>query len=194
MLFDAARGRHRVLVSSHSARPDAVSEYGISKYRMERLYLDEEETVVRPGLVLGAGGSFGRRLAAMRKSPVIPLVDGGRDTVPVLAVSDFCEAMVGIVEGRRRGSWNLFNQGEPTMREIVDLVLRIEGRRAWVVPVPYSLALAVVRAGERWLPVDSGSLRAMRLDRHQVHQPNLRELVEAEMGWAEAIGMALKRR
>ena len=32
----------------------------------------EEETVVRPGLVIGAGGMFGRNLRTMRSLRIIP--------------------------------------------------------------------------------------------------------------------------
>lgn len=195
MLFDASRGRHRILISSHSARADAISEYGISKYRIERFYLDERETVVRPGLVIGAGGSFGRNLGTMRSSRVIPLVDGGRDAVPVLAISDFCEAMVQVIEGGQRPVYNLFNEIEPTMREIAEVVLRLEGRRAWLVPVPYAVAFAAILAGERMglrLPFQSGSLRSLRQNRNRVHESNLREFVKREVSLEEAIGRVFK--
>jgi len=193
LIFDAARGRRRILISSHSARADAASEYGISKYRIESFYREEAETIVRPGLVLGNGGSFGRHLASIRKSPVIPLIDGGRNSVATLALTDFNEAMVRIVEVNRPGVWNLFNKQEPTMRQIVDLVLKLTGHRAWVVSIPYGLALAALRAGEGWLPVDSGSLQSMRLNSHRVHESNLRELIAAETSWQDAIRLAVRR-
>jgi hypothetical protein len=100
-------------VRSHSAREDAVGEYGISKYRIERMYLDGGETVVRPGLVIGSGGFVWATAAGYTESAdyawsrqllvtlrvIIPLVGGGRDAVPVLAIP---------VELGRRSAYNLF--------------------------------------------------------------------------------------
>ena len=194
LLFDAARGRRRIFVSSHSAREDAIGEYGISKYRIERFYLAEGETVVRPGLVIGAGGSFWRRMNAMRSARIIPLADGGRDGVPVLAIADFREAMARLIESGQRGAWNLFNETMPTVREMTSTVLRLEGRRALLVPIPYGPALAAVRAAEMLnvpLPFDSASLRTLKLNRKPVHESDLRKLIERETGVAEAIAYAL---
>lgn len=194
LLFDAGKGRHRIFVSSHSAREDAVGEYGISKYRIERIYLAGGETVVRPGLVIGSGGMFGRYLRTIRNLRILPLVDGGRDTVPVLAIADFCEAMVTLIESRRRSAYNLFNASMPSMREIVDTVLRIEGRRALAVPLPYGLTLAAVNAAERLnvpLPFNAESLRTLRLNRTPVHESDLTKLVSCETNFEDAIARAL---
>ena len=140
LILEAAGGRRQIFMSSHSARPDAVSEYGIAKYRIEQEYLEAGQTVVRPGLVIGSGGMFGRHLEMIHRSRVIPLVDGGSDPVAVLALSDFSAAMARVVETGGQLVLNLFNRTEPTMREIVDTVLRLSHRGALIVPVPYGLA------------------------------------------------------
>lgn len=168
--------RRQIFMSSHSAREDAVSEYGIAKYRTERMYLEAGQSVVRPGLVIGTGGVFGRHLRMIRKSRVIPLVDGGSDTVAVLALSDFSLAMTKIVETERQLVLNIFNHTEPSMRKIVDTVLRLDRRRALIVPVPYSLAVAGVTVAEHLrmpLSFGSDSLRTMRLNRKRVHESDL---------------------
>jgi nucleoside-diphosphate-sugar epimerase len=194
LLFDAGEGRHRIFVSSHSAREDAVGEYGISKYRIERMYLAAGETVVRPGLVIGSGGLFGRYLRTIRNLRIIPLVDGGRDGVPVLAITDFCEAMINLIESGRRSAFNLFNATMPSMREIVDTVLRLEGRRALVMPVPFGLTLAAVKAAERLnvpLAFDAEGLGTLRLNRTPVHESDLLKLVSRETNFEDAIALAL---
>jgi nucleoside-diphosphate-sugar epimerase len=193
-LFDAGRGRRRVFVSSHSAREDAAGQYGISKYRIERVYLGAGETVVRPGLVIGPGGLFGRTLRVIRNRRIIPLVDGGRDAVAVLAIADFCEATVNLIESGRRGACNLFNTAMPSMREVVDTVLRLEGRRALVLPVPYGLSLVAVKAAERLklpLPFSAESLATLRLNRRPVHESDLLKLVNRQTSVEDAIARAL---
>jgi nucleoside-diphosphate-sugar epimerase len=198
LLFDAGKGRHRIFVSSHSAREDAVGEYGISKYRIERIFLAGglagAETVVRPGLVIGSGGLFGRTLRTIRNLRIVPLVDGGRDPAPVLAIADFCEAMVNLIESGRRSTYNLFNATMPSVREIVDAVLRIEGRRALVMPLPYGLTLAAVKAAGRLnvpLPFNVESLRTLRLNRRPVHESDLLKLLSREANFEDAIARAL---
>jgi nucleoside-diphosphate-sugar epimerase len=197
LLFDAAKGRRRIFVSSHSAREDAAGEYGISKYRIERLYLAAGETVVRPGLVIGSGGLFGRTFRTMRNLRIIPLIDGGRDPVAVVAIADFSEAIVNLIESGRRGDYNLFNATMPSMREIVDIVLRLEGRRALVVPVSYTLALAATKAAAQLklpLAFNAESLGTLRLNRRPVHESDLRKLVSRETSFEDAIARALGNR
>ena len=92
---------------------------------------------------------------------------------------------------------NLFNRIEPTMREIVDTVLRLSHRRALIVPVPYSLAAAGVTAAERLrlpLSFNSGSLSTMKLNRKRVHESNLLDLLGSETALETAIARSLELR
>src|SRR6185437_10369822 len=50
--------KRQIFLSSYSARADAESEYGQTKYRLEQTFLDAGETVLRLGLVIGNGGLF----------------------------------------------------------------------------------------------------------------------------------------
>jgi nucleoside-diphosphate-sugar epimerase len=192
LFFDAARECRRIFVSSHSARADAAGEYGTSKYQIEGFW--EGETIVRPGLVIGSGGLFGRYLKVIREARIIPLVDGGRDRVAVIGISDLCNALVNLVESGSRGSYNLFNETTPQMREVVETVLRLDERRAVLLPVPFGMALAGVRLGERVglrMPIRSESLVSMRINRSVVHRSDLKELLSTEMGMEEAIARAM---
>jgi nucleoside-diphosphate-sugar epimerase len=195
LILEAAGARRQIFMSSHSARPDAVSEYGIAKYRIERDYLEAGQTVLRPGLVIGAGGMFARHLHMIRNSRVIPLVDGGSDPVAVFALSDFSAVMTKVVETGGQLVLNLFNRTEPTMREIVDTVLRLSHQRALIVPVKYSLAAIGVTAAERLrlpLSFNSGSLRTMKLNRKRVHESNLLGLLNGETDLETAIAQSLE--
>jgi NADH dehydrogenase len=186
ILFDAAAGRRRIFVSSHSARADAASEYGIAKYRIERFYLEAGENVVRPGLVIGDGGLFGRYLRTIRSLPVIPLIDGGRDLVPVLAVADYCAAMVCLVESGVSGAFNLFSERQPAMREVIEAV----SGNALLIPVPWGLAYgmaAVAHSLHVKLPFERSSLETIKLNRRSVHKSNLRALLEREMSLEDAV-------
>jgi hypothetical protein len=111
----------------------------------------------------------------MRRWRIIPLVDGGRDPVAVISIDVLTAALVGLIEERRAGAWNLFEEAMPTMRELV--ASRVNGL---VIPIPYRVAMAAVRYLK--LPFNAGSLETLRLNRRPVHQSDLRALTENGQG------------
>ena len=118
---------------------------------------------------------FGRHLHMIRNSGVIPLVDGGSDPVAVLALADFSLAMTKVVEASWQLALNLFNRTEPPMREIVETVLRLDHRRALIVPVPYSLAASGVAM--RGTPA-AAALFQLRQSPHYETEPETRSRIE----------------
>ena len=64
-----------IFISSISAFDGCRSLYGRAKLEIEKIALDCGALVIRPGLVYGegAGGMFGKLVAQMKKSSVIPL-------------------------------------------------------------------------------------------------------------------------
>ena len=80
------------------------------------------------------------------------------------------------------------------MREIVETALRLRQRRALILPIPYTLAAFAVGAAERFrlpLSFNSGSLRAMKLNRKRLHESNLRSLLGDETDLETAIARSL---
>src|SRR6266511_4375276 len=82
-----------------SARPDAISAYGRTKFLAEQelLSLDGLRIIIlRPGLVVGPGGHglFGRLVSSVMKLPLVPLPDGGRGLIQPIQVDDLCEAIL----------------------------------------------------------------------------------------------------
>lgn len=182
-VFHAAQGLRRIFLSSHSARADAAGEYGVAKYRIERFWLEGGGTVVRPGLVLGPGGVFGRYLGALRKLSLVPLIDGGRDRVPVITLAEFREAMARLLETGDKPEYNLFEQAMPEMRELVRKIAASENRHARLLSVPWGVARATAQLLESFgvtAPFSSDSLRMLRVNRTQVHVSNLRELLPSD--------------
>jgi nucleoside-diphosphate-sugar epimerase len=81
-LFQAARaaGVEKIVhVSSISAFDGCRSLYGQAKLEIEKLALENEALVIRPGLVYGRGlgGMFGKLVEQVRKSSVIPMIGDG---------------------------------------------------------------------------------------------------------------------
>lgn len=96
-LLDAARGASArlVFVSSQTARADAPTPYGRSKWRIEQALLPAGAAVVRPGQVYGgpARGLFGTLVQAVRRLPVLPAFLPAPTVQPV-HVDDLAEALL----------------------------------------------------------------------------------------------------
>lgn len=141
-LARALLGARRVLYfSSCSAVAQARSEYGRTKYVIERMFLEAGHTVIRPGLVIGPGGLFMRTARAIRRARFVPLVSAGRLLVPVVALPDLLAAVAAIVEAPKRAEWNLFLPELVAQRDYVHAI----APRARIVPVPVGLAFGLLR-------------------------------------------------
>jgi len=146
------------------------------KYALEQFFLQQGETVVRPGLVIGNGGLFGRNMRKILASPVMPILDGGRDQLPLIGIRDFTAAMGLILEGRLVGAFNLFYPDLETMRTLIQTVNDAGRHRALCVYVPVGLAEASLSVLERIgvrLPVDRGNLRALKANQQPIHRSDL---------------------
>ena len=198
-LHSEARPRRQIYISSYSARPDAASEYGMAKYQAEQFFLASGEAVVRPGLVIGNGGLFGRTLARIERASFIPLVHGGRYAAPVVALADVCHGLIALVEGAAEPgrAWNLATTQTPSARELVEAVCAATGRRPVLLPVPYWLAsasLAIAESLRLTLPVSRESLRGVARSVEGVHTSHLMELIGRETNLEQMIRAALCER
>lgn len=172
--------QRQVFLSSFSARPDAVTEYGRTKYAIEKFFLEGGAIVVRPGLVVGRGGIFARISKLLSRFPAIPLVDGGTGLVPVIHVSTLAQALVQILERPfPLHEYNLYHQELVQLKELVNALRRSVGSRALMIPVPSKLLLLPLSALKKLhipVPIDIDNLKAFVLNQDVIHDLNLHDL------------------
>jgi nucleoside-diphosphate-sugar epimerase len=177
--FDAAAAqgaRLQVLLSSYSAHAGAESEYGQTKFEMERMF----ETVMRPGLVMGDGGLYRKQRAALLRMPVVPVIGNGLQPTAVIRIEHFLEAATVVIEGERTGAFNLFYEKQPSYRELVRAIKAEAGQRTIFLPIPAGLALALARAAEALhlpVPVKPGQIRALMGNRSAPWRSDLASLL-----------------
>jgi nucleoside-diphosphate-sugar epimerase len=98
----------QLFFSSYSAGEDAPSLYGKTKLMIERAFEHQEDIIiVRPGLVLGEGGIYGRIRRLAPTALIIPLPDGGNGKIPIIGIGDLCERtlrLAATIAPRRRRS------------------------------------------------------------------------------------------
>lgn len=148
-------GASLIFVSSQTARLNAPTAYGRTKWRIEQLILASGGCVVRPGQVYGGAprGLFGELLKAVQRLPVLPAFLPAPKVQPI-HVDDLVLGILRIAERPdMRGSVVLLASSEPVtftsfLYAIAHQRLRLSRR---FVPVPsFVVAVAVRLIGRRF--------------------------------------------
>jgi NADH dehydrogenase len=159
----------QIFLSTLSAEPDALSDYGRSKYELEQRFVAAQQVVFRLGVVIGDGGMFERIRSSATRLPVTPMLDGGKQLLYVVGIDTLCRVLCDTIanqgEGLRGRAWNLVQPQPVTLREMVAAINRGRGRRTVAVPVPTKPVVALLRVVESLpayrLPVTSANVRGL---------------------------------
>jgi nucleoside-diphosphate-sugar epimerase len=156
-----------LFVSTVAASPDAPNYYARSKHALEALFDPARDAIVRPGLIIGAGGHglFQQLQDNLKGLGVVPLFDGGRQPLQTVHVDDVCEAIGRILEQGLTGAFNVAEPEPPSFAEFLRMLADRLGVRARFVPLPFGPVLAVVRAIEALrlpFPLRSESLLGLK--------------------------------
>jgi NADH dehydrogenase len=145
----AARASHFVHMSALGAAMTAPSRYLQSKERGEaalarvaQTFQDLRISILRPSVVFGERDRFLNLFASLAAlTPVIPLASPGALFQPVW-VEDVARAVhCCLTDPHAAGrGWPLVGPHRYTLRELVELVLRLTGRRRVILPLSEGLA------------------------------------------------------
>jgi NADH dehydrogenase len=140
-----AAGARMVHVSAIGADENSLARYGRSKAAGEKAVLEAvpSATIFRPSVVFGPEDQFSNRFAALaRVSPMLPLIGGGLTKLQPVYVGDVATAVADAVDGKTNPG-AIYELGGPevlTMREIMEIILRITERKRMLMPLPFGLA------------------------------------------------------
>ena len=168
-------GVHRQLFfSSYSAGEHSL--YGKTKLAIESAFKGHEDIViVRPGLVLGPGGVYGRIGKWAQRLPVIPLPDGGQSKIPVIRIHDLCEQTLQLAKMTAPPrEANLFEPDLKSLRELVQKAAEETGRHPRILPVPSGLLLYLLTVAGHLgipLPVNADNLLGFLGNQEAQHKP-----------------------
>ena len=170
--------RRQIFISSYSAGPHTASLYGRTKGQIEAVLGGESSAlIVRPGLVLGNGGIYGRMASWACRWPIVPLPDGGRGVVPIIEIERLCREIIRLCEAPDPPrEFNAFYEDLKPLRDLVLAVARKGGRKPWILPIPMVLLLPVLRVAEVLgvrLPVSSDSLVGFVSNQRAGHRADL---------------------
>jgi len=132
-------------VSTLGADPESTSKYARSKAAGERAVREAfpTATILRPSVVFGPEDDFFNKFAWLaRLSLVLPLIGGGRTRFQPVFVGDVAQAAARVLSAPGSAG-ETFELGGPeimTLKEIMELVLKVTQRNRILMPVPYPLA------------------------------------------------------
>ena len=131
--------------------------------------------IVRPGLVLGDGGLYGRIQKWARVLPIILLPNGGK--VPIIKIEKLCDLTLEIISNIESScEINLFEKEFKTLRQIVlEAALEFD-RKPWVFSIPASWVNFNLISASRFhipLPVNSGNLGGFLANQSSEQESNI---------------------
>jgi NADH dehydrogenase len=141
-----------VAVSSISAYPGCVSDYGRAKLLVEEEAVRCGGVAVRPGLVYGGGrGGMFATLSRLTRLPIVPLVDGGGQSLYLAHADDVAAAVVEALGWGPRsveGPATLAHPEPVLFADVLRALARGQGRRPLFARVPSGLLLGGLGAAE----------------------------------------------
>ena len=159
-----AGAKRQIFLSSLSAHEAATSRYGCAKYEIEQQVKSMQDIVIiRPGLVLGNGGLYGRIKTWIKKFPLVPLPDGGCGSIYVIELPQLIQKTLSIMQAKETDPfYNLFEHDPKTLREIILREASASRRNIFIINVPTKFLLRILSIFEFFkipLPVTSDNLR-----------------------------------
>ena len=141
----AAAGARLVHVSAIGANEASASAYARAKAAGVAAVFAAvpSATVLRPSVLFGPEDEFANRFAALaRMAPVLPLIGGGETKLQPAYVGDVATAVADAVDGKTKAG-AVYELGGPevlSMREIMQIILRVIERERMLMPLPFGLA------------------------------------------------------
>jgi NADH dehydrogenase len=141
----SAIGARTVHVSAIGADENSPSRYARAKAAGEKAVLaaTPTATILRPSVIFGPEDQFTNRFASLaRISPVLPLIGGGLTKLQPVYVGDVATAVADALDGKTKqgATYELGGPEVLTMREIMEVILRIVERKRRLVSLPFGLA------------------------------------------------------
>jgi len=155
-LFLAARAagvEQIICLSSISAYDGCRSVYGRTKLEIEKIALEQGALVIRPGLVYGGGhgGMFGRLVAQVRQSSVIPIFGGGSQIQFLVHNEDLAAFIERYAAGSMALTPRILSAAHERPWAFRPLLLEIArglGKKIRFLPVPWWLVWAGLKSAE----------------------------------------------
>jgi len=170
-----------IYLSTFSAHDKAESHYGISKFKLEKLFKSAGHTVVRLGVVVSPdGGMFPKMLDMIKSTKILPLINGGHQPIQFIDTRKLCSIINSIIH--YQGDCNEFNIASSdfiSMKEFYKkMALKLSLRR-YEIYIPLWVMFIAVRFSKMLkvnLPFNKENLLGLKAMKHFETKASLNEL------------------
>lgn len=150
-----------VHVSSLGAHLDSISAHLMTKAEGEKVVAAAfpDATILRPSIIFGPGDCFFNKFAGLiRISPVLPIftntlsfTSNGANFQPVY-VGDVADAIMGALTGDSAlgKTYELVGPRVMNMREAMGMIVKVTGRKRWILPIHVDIARFVAIFNQFW--------------------------------------------
>jgi NADH dehydrogenase len=172
VLLDAVKERnvqHAVFLSSLSADENALSVYGRQKAAIEKLFLENDGTVLRIGLVIGNGGLFASMRNYLAKRNLIPLFGNGLQPVQIIHETEVVDAVDRVIRTKSKGRFVLATEEPLPYRDFYAQLCESLGVKPRFVRLPFWMAKLMIGTAEflgMQLPVTKDNLLGLEQMKH----------------------------
>ena len=151
---DMVYGHTRTVPKTEDHPREPLGPYGASKVASERLCEAYRErglnvTIFRPRLIIGPGrlGILARLFRLIDLNLPVPVIGDGRNHYQFISVYDCVSASLAAVDhGVPNAAYNLGSLNPPTVRELLNRLIREAGSRSFVLPTPAGAVKRVLGA------------------------------------------------
>ncbi|MDQ3109069.1 MAG: NAD(P)-dependent oxidoreductase [Bacteroidota bacterium] len=157
--------KQKIFLSSLSADHNALSVYGKQKAAIEDLFLAENGTVIRAGLVLGNGGLFGAMREYLKFKNKIPLFGSGEQPLQTVYIDDLVQAIDAIITKDLKGKFVIATEKPIPYVEFYRELAATVNVKPRFVKIPYWFAefgITMSKLLGRKLPVTKDNLLGLK--------------------------------
>jgi nucleoside-diphosphate-sugar epimerase len=127
-----------VFISSFAAAsPVTDSYYGKCKLAVEAFFKDD--LIIRPALVLGIGGLFGRLKVQLSKNKFVPLLNGGKQIIQTILLEDLVESSIYLIENQAKGIFHFAHAEKIFYKDFILKIAKKIQKEPFCLPIPVFL-------------------------------------------------------
>ncbi len=157
--------QHCIFFSSLSASSSSNTYYAQQKNKIEQVLAGTNNSVLRPGLVIGKGGLFYNTFTFIKRFGLLPLIGKGNQPVYYIGIDDLvkiCEIL--IIEKRIGCFYALHHQAIP-YKQFYKAIAQQFQKRLFLLPLPIGfikLAAKVYNAWPRTSKITSDAIKGLQ--------------------------------
>lgn len=133
-----------IFMSSISVLSSSESYYSQQKKVIETLFDSESDWIVRPSLVVGNGGLFEQTIQTLKKTKLLPLINGGNQPIYYVGINDLLGSIDNGIENNLSGIHQITNPTPILYKDFYATIAQQLGFKIMPIRIPLFMMKKVV--------------------------------------------------